>query len=87
MKLLGRNRLHPLYGLSDQTDTWLRSWVSEISQANWKHAKDVLRQFPQVRTVADHLFQFRVGPETHWIEVSMMFPLAVAVITDLKRTS
>lgn len=85
MKLLGRNRLSPLYGLSDQTDRWIRSWVSEISHANWKHPKDVLGQFPQARSVADHVFQFRVGPESHWIEVSVMFPLAVAVITDLKQ--
>ncbi|WP_025915609.1 type II toxin-antitoxin system HigB family toxin [Herminiimonas sp. CN] len=85
MKLLGRGRLQALYGLDDQTDKWLRSWISEMSQANWKQAKDVLRQFPQARNVTDCIFQFRVGLHPQCIEVSMTFPQAVALVTDLKR--
>jgi mRNA interferase HigB len=85
MKILGRNRLQALYGLDDQTDKWLRSWISELSIANWKHSKDVLRQFPQAQYVADSVFQFRVGPHAQCIEVSIMFPLAVAIVIDLKR--
>ena len=84
MKLLGRNRLQALYGLDDQTDKWLVGWISELSRANWRQAKDVLRQFPQARCVADTIFQFRVGPLAQCIEVSMMYPLAVAIVTDLK---
>jgi mRNA-degrading endonuclease HigB of HigAB toxin-antitoxin module len=85
MKLLGRNRLQALYGLDDQTDKWLRSWVSEISHATWKHPKDVLLQFPQAKSVANGTFYFRVGRHSQYVEVSMMFPLAVAIVTDLKR--
>jgi mRNA interferase HigB len=84
MKLLGRNRLQALYGLDDQTDIWLRSWVSEISDANWKHPKDVLRQFPQAKCITNGIFLFRPGLRTQYIEVSMMFPLAMAIVTDLK---
>jgi len=85
MKLLGRNRLQVLYGLDHQTDKWLRGWISEVSYANWKQGKDVLRQFPQARSVTDSVFQFRVGLQAQCIEVSMTFSLAVAVVTDLKR--
>ena len=85
MKLHGRNRLQVLYGLDEQTDKWLRSWILEMTHANWKQAKDVLRQFPQAKNVTDNVFQFRVGLQSEWIEVSMMFPLAVAIVTDLKR--
>jgi len=49
MKLLGRNRLGVLYGLDDQTDAWMRSWVSELTHANWKVARDVCRQFPKAK--------------------------------------
>jgi len=84
MKLLGRNRLQALYGLDDQTDKWLCSWVSEISNANWKHPKDVLLQFPQARSMTNGIFLFRPGLHSQYIEVSMMFPLAMAIVTDLK---
>ena len=85
MKLLGRNKLRALYGIDLQTDKWLVSWTSEISRANWKHGNDVLHQFPQARRDTDSVFSFRVGLHDHVIEVSIMFPLAIAVITDLKR--
>ncbi|WP_076592761.1 type II toxin-antitoxin system HigB family toxin [Herminiimonas arsenitoxidans] len=84
MKLLGRNRLQALFGLDEQIDKWLVSWMSEMSHANWKHANDVRQQFPQAKCVAETIFQFRVGPHTQYIEVAMMYPLSVAVITDLK---
>ena len=74
-----------LYGMNEQTDRWLRSWILEVTHANWKHGNDVLRQFPQANKVADNVFQFRVALQSEWIEVSIMFPLAVAIVIDLKR--
>lgn len=85
MKLLGRNKLKALYDIDEQTDRWLVSWTSELSRANWKHAKDVLRQFPHAECTADTVFSFRVGMHCYSIEVSIMFPLALAVVSDLKR--
>jgi mRNA interferase HigB len=86
MKLLGRGRLRALYGLDDETDAWIRSWVSELSHANWKTAKDVLRQFPRARNIANGVFQFPVGQHPQCIEVAMIFPQAVALVVDLKST-
>ncbi|MFJ3048266.1 hypothetical protein ACIPEN_20730 [Herbaspirillum chlorophenolicum] len=85
MKLHGRNKLQALYGLDTETDKWLCSWTSELIYANWKQSKDVLRQFPQAKNVANEVFQFRVGTQSVWIEVAMMFPLAIAIVTDLRR--
>lgn len=87
MKLLGRNHLQALYGVDEQTDTWMRSWVSELSHANWKVAKDVLRQFPRARSLAKDVFQFPVGRHPQCIEVAMVFPQAVAVVVGLKSTN
>jgi len=83
MKLIGKNRLRELYGHDDQTDKWLRSWVSELSHANWKHAKDVLRQFPRVQSFENNVFLFPVGQRQQSIEVTMMFPQAIALIVSL----
>jgi mRNA-degrading endonuclease HigB of HigAB toxin-antitoxin module len=85
MKLHGRNRLQILYGLDSQTDKWLCAWISEITNGNWKEAKDVLRRFPHANSVTDNIFQFRVGVKEVWIEVAMSYPTAVAIVTDLKR--
>lgn len=84
MKLLGRNRLRALSGLDDQTDAWMRSWMSELSHANWRMAKDVLRQFPRARNVAGDVFQFPVGQHPQCIEVAMIFPQAIALVVGLK---
>jgi len=87
MKLLGRNRLEMLYGLDDQTDEWVRNWMSELSHANWKVAKDVLRQFPKAKAVANDVFQFPVNEQPQSIEVAMMFPQAIALVVNLKHTT
>ncbi len=87
MKLLGRNRLEMLYGLDDQTDEWVRNWISELSNANWKVAKDVLRQFPRAKNIANDIFQFPVSEQQRSIEVAMMFPLAIALVVNLKHTT
>lgn len=86
MKLLGRNRLVVLYGLDDQTDAWMRNWVSELIYANWKVTRDVQRQFPKARSIANNVFQFPVAEHTQSIEVAIMFPQAVALVVNLKNT-
>lgn len=85
MKLLGRNRLQALYGRNHPTDTWIRNWICELSRADWMHAKDVLRQFPKARNVADDIFLFPVEQQAQCIEVTMVFTQAVALIVDLKN--
>ncbi|VCS85332.1 Uncharacterized protein conserved in bacteria [Burkholderia pseudomallei] len=79
--------MQELSGLDDQTDKWLRAWISEVANANWKQAKDVLRQFPQAKCITDNVIQFRVEPQAAWIEVALSFSLAVAIVCDLKRTN
>ena len=76
-----------LYGLDNQTDVWMRNWVSEVSHANWKVARDVQQQFPKARNVANDVFQFPVAAQPRCIEVAMMFPQAVALVLNLKSTT
>lgn len=86
MKLLGRNRLQPLYGLDASTDAWLRGWVAEMSTASWKQDTDVLRQFPRIQaTTTPNVFLFPVANRPHYIEVAMIFLHAVALVVELKH--
>lgn len=87
MKLLGRNKLQLLRGLDTTTDVWLVNWISEVVNASWKHPDDVIRQFPSVTAANADVFLFRVASQPRSIQLSIMFPLSIAVVTDLKDMS
>ncbi|MBK5162778.1 type II toxin-antitoxin system HigB family toxin [Burkholderia sp. R-70211] len=84
MRLLGRNLLQRLYGQDSRTDRWLISWTAEICNANWKRADDVLRQFPLATYGEPNFFVFRVGGGGCGVKLSIMFPLGIAVVSDLE---
>lgn len=86
MKILGRNRLDVLCGLDQQTNSWVRNWVSELSQAHWKAAKDVFLQFPKARNITANVFLFPVEQTPHCIEVSITFPQAIALVVGMRNT-
>jgi hypothetical protein len=87
MKLLGRDKLQSLLGLDEQTDKWIRGWMSEVVNANWKDPLDVLHQFPHAKRASSGIFHFRVASQPKLIEVSMTFPKATAIVIDLKNTN
>lgn len=84
MILLGRNRLEPVLGVQDQTDIWVRNWISALDHAHWKASADVLRQFPRAMSVASDTFLFPVAETEQGIIVLMRFPQEIALVVDLK---
>ena len=84
MKLLGRERLGDLRGLSDQVQKWLHSWANEIMAANWKHDLDVTEQFPNAWYSSQGVFVFPVAGCGWKICLLIAFPQGVALITELK---
>lgn len=85
MRLLGRNKLQSLSGLGQDTSNWLRNWVSELSHANWKGQDDVLKQFPKASCTDGTIFQFPVAQQAYSIEVTIMFPLALAIVSNIQK--
>lgn len=84
MRLLGRHLLQGLYGRDSRTDRWLVSWTAEVCHANWKHAEDVLRQFPFARYGAPNVFVFPVGGTCQGIKLAILFPQGIAVVSALE---
>lgn len=85
MKLLGIKKLASLKGESVLIDRWVSSWVSEVTHASWKQAKDVSEQFPTVTVVDGALYLFsieRTGIEV-WLKIA--FAQGIAIITELSR--
>lgn len=87
MKVLGRNRLNHLFGINDQTDIWVRNWLSELSYANWKVHKDVTNQYPRVKYIPSNIFLFPIADQSRYIEVAMTFHQSVALIVSLRDTT
>lgn len=84
MRLIGRNRLDQLRGSGEAVETWLTNWVAEIRGANWKHAADVVEQFPNVRRLGGEHFEFPIGGCGRVIQLVISFSQGVVLITDLK---
>lgn len=85
MRLLGRDKLQPLLRLGQDTSNWIRNWVSELSHANWKSVEDVLRQFPKASCTGGTVFLFPVAQQIYSIEVTIMFPMALAIISNIQK--
>ncbi len=83
MRLIGKERLVARH-VGAVARTWLISWVSEISMANWKGPMDVVRQFPKARQESDSQFIFPVEDDIGEIDVLIAFPQGIALVTDLK---
>lgn len=85
MRLLGRNKLEPLSRLEQDTSNWIRNWVSELSHANWKDKDDVLKQFPKASCTNGIVFRFPVAQQAYSIEVTMMFSLTLAIVSNIHK--
>jgi mRNA interferase HigB len=46
MKLLGLDKISVIE--CEIAKKWLISWISEIRDAHWRHAEDIVKQFPRV---------------------------------------
>ncbi|MCK8688138.1 type II toxin-antitoxin system HigB family toxin [Pseudomonas umsongensis] len=81
MRLLGRDKLLPLKGKSEQIDKWISSWVSEIANANWKSPDELIEQYPNAQKVKEGHFSFCVCSSRYFIELTIAFAQGIAIIT------
>jgi hypothetical protein len=84
MRLLGRNRLDPLYARGVAIRTWTLSWVSEVLNATWSCPADVIVQFPNLSQENGNLFIFPVISSTSSIALLIAFPQQIAVVAALR---
>lgn len=84
MKLLGRERLDTLRGLSDQVEKWVQSWANEVIAANWKHEAEVKDQFPNAQNSSPGVFVFPISGCAWQVCLLIAYPQGVALITELK---
>lgn len=82
MKLIGRDKLKR--GTED-VDRWLRSWCSEVAQAQWRRPEDVTEQFPKVQTRAGGDFLFPIGTSGYWLRLQVAFAQGVALILEMNN--
>ena len=57
MRLIGREKLLHL-GENEEATKWLRHWIAEVRDANWKRAGDVCAQFPNAQLKGGNSIMF-----------------------------
>ncbi|AFT73212.1 type II toxin-antitoxin system HigB family toxin [Alteromonas macleodii] len=84
MRLVGKNKLQRLLSSNDKSRTWVCAWVTELTDANWKHPTDVSQQFPNVRASESGSFIFPIADSDKEVCIQIAFQQGVAVITGLQ---
>lgn len=83
MRLLGKNKLQELLCTDDCVNKWVCAWVTELANANWKEATDVIHQFPKARKSKSGVFIFPIGSCKKRVCIQISFQKGIAVITDI----
>lgn len=81
MRLVGREKLNHLND-NVQAKSWLRNWIAEVKDANWKNPTDVFDQFPNVRVKGQNLFMFPISKINVAVELMVAYPQGIALITN-----
>lgn len=84
MRLIGREKLASLKGIGSEIEKWVRTWASEVMNAHWKHPTEVSIQFPNAQNTGNGTFIFPACNGGLTIQLLIVFPQGVALITDLK---
>lgn len=85
MKLLGRNLLDPIRNLDDETDRWIKSWMSEIVTSTWRMPADVTKHYPTAHVEDECHVQFKVANQMTRVQVAFSFAHGIAIIDGLKN--
>lgn len=78
MKLLGLEKITVIE--CELAKKWLKSWISEIRDAHWRHAEDIVKQFPKVSILENQCFEFSIHNSNWVICLQIAFAQRVAVI-------
>lgn len=79
MRLIGLEVLS-MYRSDPSVALWLRSWITEVKCAHWKHESDLFKQFPNARGVDDGRFVFLAKGLSIAVILRVAFPQGIAVI-------
>lgn len=82
MKLIGLEKTVTIKG--ELTEKWLLSWIAEIREARWRHASDILKQFPRAHMKEESCFEFYVKDTSWTICLQIAFAQGIAVIKEVK---
>ncbi|GLG82595.1 type II toxin-antitoxin system HigB family toxin [Acinetobacter calcoaceticus] len=81
MKLLGLDKITVIE--CEFAKKWLMSWISEIRDAHWRHAEDIVKQFPRVSILENHCFEFSIHNSNWVVCLQIAFAQRVAIIKDV----
>jgi len=84
MRLIGKTKLQQILRTDDSACKWIRAWLAELTNANWKQPTDVSYQFPNVRQSNSGHFIFPISNCNKEVYLQIEFRQGIAIITDLQ---
>lgn len=88
MKLVGKDKLQDILTSTDPADewdqVWVKSWVAEMLNANWKRPNDILNQFPNVRITPDDYYVFPINDREREVYTQIAFQQGITIITAIR---
>lgn len=84
MRLVGKERIQVLLQSDEIVRIWLKAWIAELCNANWKKSADVKHQFPNVRFTSAGGFVFPIPNCSKEVCMQIAFQQGIAVITGLQ---
>lgn len=84
MRVVGREKLQRGLRANDSARKWVRAWVAELANANWKQPADVSDQFPNARQFDSDHFAFPIKDCNKEVCLQIAFREGIAVITGLQ---
>ena len=84
MRIIGKGKLQRLLISEEAACAWIRAWVAELANANWKRSEDVSNQFPNVRQLDTNHYVFAIENSTNEVYLKIAFQQGIAVITEIQ---
>lgn len=84
MRIVGKEKIQHLLGSNGQERVWLRAWLAEVANANWKDPRDIFDQFPKSFHVNPCTFTFPINNTDKHVCIQIAFPQGVAIIIGLQ---
>lgn len=85
MNLIGKPKLNKLLEESNETKTWIKVWISEITRMSWKSDDDVQVHYPRAIKLDKSLFYFIPNKSESVIEVSFAYLQGVALVKAVRK--
>jgi len=84
MKLIGKDKLNNIKGVSREIDMWVIAWLTELSSKMWFSYVELQFDYPRMKIVDDEgAYIFPVASSSYNVKVYFCFNKGLALISEI----